>query len=113
MAIDHIVEFDGVVGNVLKALHQSFPTPIYLDPCVIGLSTVAATFNEWGEPTNDEGWIRADALIRLAARWLADEGYLQDRSSLWPNHYSLSAAGLKCVHSLHGDECPLPRLLKD
>ena len=93
----NIERFDEVAANILSALYERFPEPTYIDPAILGMSGEEPTRNELGEVLYSDEWHNLNQFSNHTAKWLAEEGYLSERSSGYYGRYTLSAIGLKSL----------------
>lgn len=97
MSQTNIERFDEVAAKVLTALYERFPQPVGLDPNIIGMMDEHPEQNELGEIIHSEEWHELDLFIHWTAKWLAEEGYLSNRSGMMSSSFTLSAMGIKSL----------------
>lgn len=93
----NIERFDEVAANILSALYERFPEPTYIDPKILGMSDEEPTQNSLGEVLYSKEWRSLNQFSNNTAKWLAEEGYLSERSSGFYGRYTLSAIGLRSM----------------
>jgi hypothetical protein len=93
----NIERFDLVTAKILASLYAVFPEPSGLSPEFLGMIANTFTQNDLGEIMYSDEWRDLDRFIHYTARWLAEEGYLSNRTSPQGSLYTLSAVGLKSM----------------
>ena len=93
----NIERFDEVAAQILSALYETFPRPTHIDPKVIGVLDETPTRDDAGGVIYSEEWKELTTFANHTAKWLAEEGYLSERSGRSYSLYTLSAVGLKSL----------------
>jgi len=97
MSQTNIERFDEVAAKVLTALYEKFPQPLGLDPNVLGMLEEQPKQDSLGHMIYSEEWHELDLFIHWTAKWLAEEGYLSNRSGMMSSSFTLSAMGIKSL----------------
>lgn len=93
----NIERFDEITALILSTLYSRFPEPVLLGPKELGLSDEEPTIDAAGCVIFTSDWRELSDFIGHSAYWLAEEGYLSQRSGRFSSRYTLSAAGLKSM----------------
>ena len=93
----NIERFDEVAANILSALYERFPGPTHIDPKILGMSEEEPTRDSTGAVLYSDEWHDLNQFSNNTAKWLAEEGYLSERSSGLYGRYTLSAVGLRSM----------------
>lgn len=100
----NIQRFDEVAAQILSALYELFPQPTHIDPKVIGVLYEEPDRDEAGGVLYSDEWNELDIFANHTAKWLAEEGYLSERSGRFYPKYTLSAVGLKSLKHVEKPE---------
>lgn len=113
MGSTSMLDFDKTLEVILETVHREFPKFVSVDINSTGLSAEKVKYNEWGESQNSQEWLDLNAGVQQVRRWLVDEGYLREQADSFGSTYTLTTAGLQCIHNLKGEAAPLPRILRE